>query len=125
MEQDALPTPPVGRDPVPLTVAGHAGTGAPGRSLHAQYALGAERAIRADDRLARPGSRRDHAHTRRTERPPLVAVLPELAPGVGQWGADAADARKTRALAHLPALIATPSPSGIEPHRNALFTAGT
>ena len=79
-----VPASVVGRHPAGRPLARHAAARAARRSLHAARALGRHRRVGADGRLARPRSRRHHAHADRTERPPALAVLRELARGVGQ-----------------------------------------
>ena len=69
---------------------------AAGRSLHAEHALELVGLVGADDRLARPRTRRDHAHADGSERTSLVALLLELTRGMGQWRGHTVSARANR-----------------------------
>src|SRR5437588_12955263 len=87
------------RPAVCRALARHAGPAACGRSLHDSGALGIAWRLGEDGCLTGPRGRRHHAYADRPERASALAVLFELARGVGQRRSDAVSARACRALA--------------------------
>ena len=83
VQRHALPASAVGGSALRWPLARHATAAGRRRPLHAD-ALGFERRVGANDRVAGARGEGHHAHADRPERAPAVAVLRELARGVGQ-----------------------------------------